>query len=241
MNPHSMYNEAEAIDPHGLVAGNAYLVKRIAFHLAKKLPPSVQVEDLIQSGMIGLVEAAERYDPSRGASFETYAGIRIRGAMIDEIRVSDWSPRSVHKNARDADQALSELEQITGREPTCLEVAQRLGVCLNEYHTILREGSSTHVFSIDQPDDETGKLIELPKSDEPTPSQSHEAQAVKKAISLSIDNLPKRQNIVMTLYYDSGLTLREIGEILKISESRVCQIHAIAISKLKNRLVEWAA
>ena len=234
-----MYNEVVTVDPDGLVAANANLVKRIAFHLMNRLPPSVQAEDLIQAGMIGLLEAARHYDPSQGASFETYAGIRVRGAMLDEIRRSDWTPRSVHRKSREAAETLRAMEQETGRDAKDHEVAEKMGLELRAYHLILTESSAAHVFSFDQPDDHTGETIDLPQSNEATPGEQVEYQSFRLALAEAIKNLPERESLVMSLYYDEDLNLREIGDILGVSESRVCQIHGQALVRLKARLAEW--
>ncbi len=239
MNAHAMYNEVDTVDPEGVVAANRDLVKRIAFHLMNRLPPSVQAEDLIQAGMIGLLEARRHYDPSQGASFETYAGIRVRGAMLDEIRRSDWTPRSVHRKNREAAETLRSIEQETGRVANDSVVADRLGVELSAYHTILTESSAAHIFSFDQPDEHTGETIALPQSDEATPGEQVEYTSFKGALAEAIKNLPERESLVMSLYYDEDLNLREIGEILGVSESRVCQIHGQALVRLKARLAEW--
>ncbi len=239
MNAHAMYNEVETVDPDGLVAANANLVKRIAFHLMNRLPPSVQAEDLIQAGMIGLLEASRHYDPSQGASFETYAGIRVRGAMLDEIRRSDWTPRSVHRKSREAAEVLRNLEQSTGRDAKDREVAELLGLDLRAYHLILTESSAAHIFSFDQPDENTGETIALPQSAEITPGEQIEYLSFRDALGEAIKNLPERESLVMSLYYDEDLNLREIGEILGVSESRVCQIHGQALVRLKARLAEW--
>ncbi len=239
MNAHAMYNEVVTVEPEGLVAANANLVKRIAFHLMNRLPPSVQAEDLIQAGMIGLLEAAKHYDASQGASFETYAGIRVRGAMLDEIRRSDWTPRSVHRKSREAAETLRSMEQATGRDAKGHEVAEQMGLDLRAYHLILTESSAAHVFSFDQPDDHTGETIDLPQSDEATPGEQAEYQSFRTALAESIKNLPERESLVMSLYYDEDLNLREIGDILGVSESRVCQIHGQALVRLKARLAEW--
>jgi len=239
MNAHAMYNEVETVDPDGLVAANANLVKRIAFHLMNRLPPSVQAEDLIQAGMIGLLEAARHYDPSQGASFETYAGIRVRGAMLDEIRRSDWTPRSVHRKSREAAEVLRSIEQESGRDAKGQRVAEALGIDLRQYHLILTESSAAHVFSFDQPDEHTGETLSLPQSDEATPGESVEYHSFRQALAEAIVNLPERESLVMSLYYDEDLNLREIGDILGVSESRVCQIHGQALVRLKARLSEW--
>ena len=239
MNAHAMYNEVTTVDPDGLVAANANLVKRIAFHLLNRLPPSVQAEDLIQAGMIGLLEAARHYDPSQGASFETYAGIRVRGAMLDEIRRSDWTPRSVHRKSREAAEVLRDIEQVSGREAKAGHVAAKLGIELSAYHLILTESSAAHVFSFDQPDEHTGETIALPQSAEASPGEQVEYQSFRSALAENIKNLPEREALVMSLYYDDDLNLREIGDILGVSESRVCQIHGQALTRLKARMTEW--
>jgi len=241
MNAHAMYNDVELVSDNDLITKHAKLVKRIAFHLMHRLPPNVQAEDLIQAGMIGLLEAARQYDPTQGASFETYAGIRVRGAMLDEIRRSDWTPRSVHRKSREAAEALRNIEQETGRDATDVEVASRLGISLSAYHQILTESMSAHVFSFDQPDENTGETISLPESKDIGPSEHMQHGSFKTALANAIKNLPERESLVMSLYYDEDLNLREIGEILGVSESRVCQIHGQALMRLKARLSDWTA
>jgi len=239
MNAHAMYTQFQDNDGTDLVARHADLVKRIAFHLLNRLPPSVQAEDLIQAGMIGLLEAARHYDPSQGASFETYAGIRVRGAMLDEIRRSDWTPRSVHRRAREAAEALRNIEQTTGRDARPQEVADRLGITVGEYQQILRESTAARIFSFDQPDDATGEPYSLPECKSDGPQKVFEKSGFKQALTEAIKKLPQRESLVMSLYYDEELNLREIGEILGVSESRVCQIHGQAMIRLRGRLSEW--
>jgi len=239
MNAHAMYAEVNKMENGDMVTSHANLVKRIAFHMMNRLPPSVQAEDLIQAGMIGLIEAARHYDPSQGASFETYAGIRVRGAMLDEIRRSDWTPRSVHRKAREAAEALRKLEQGTGKDARDEDVAQELGISVKDYQQILTESTSARVFSFDQPDENTGETISLPQADVENPEEAFQTKAFKEALSHTIKNLPERESLVMSLYYDDELNLREIGEILGVSESRVCQIHGQAMVRLRARLAEW--
>ncbi len=239
MNAHAMYAEVNKMENGDMVTSHANLVKRIAFHMMNRLPPSVQAEDLIQAGMIGLIEAARHYDPSQGASFETYAGIRVRGAMLDEIRRSDWTPRSVHRKAREAAEALRRLEQGSGQDARDEEVAGELGITVKEYQQILTESTSARVFSFDQPDENTGETISLPQANVDSPEEAFQTKAFKAALAHTIKNLPERESLVMSLYYDDELNLREIGEILGVSESRVCQIHGQAMVRLRARLAEW--
>lgn len=237
MNAHAMYSAIQNIDQSGLVTSHSDLVKRIAFHLLNRLPPSVQAEDLIQAGMIGLLEAAKNYDPSRGASFDTYAGIRIRGAMLDEIRRLDWTPRSVHRRAREAAEATREIEQRTGRDAKESEVAAVLNISLEDYRQVLRESSTARLFSIDQPDD--SELHAVPDENGITPLGCLEDDDFRDSLAEAIEHLPEREKLVMSLYYDDELNLREIGEVLGVSESRVCQIHGQAMVRLRARLTEW--
>ncbi|MCI0667238.1 MAG: sigma-70 family RNA polymerase sigma factor, partial [Methylococcaceae bacterium] len=150
MNGVASYRDTEASDVGSLVAEHAPLVKRIAYHLGNRLPSSVQKEDLIQAGMVGLLEAIRSYDSSQGASFKTYAGIRIRGSMLDEVRRSDWTPRSVHKKARLVTQTIREIENKTGRDARAAEVAERLDLDLDEYHQILQDSLNCRIFSIEE-------------------------------------------------------------------------------------------
>ena len=222
------------------LARHAGLVKRIAYHLISRLPPSVQVDDLIQAGMIGLLEAARHYDASQGASFETYAGIRVRGAMLDEMRKNDWAPRSVHRRAREVAQAIHELENRHGRDARDSEVAEALGISLEEYHRILQDASSCRLFSLDDVgNDEPGLVEDLP-SDVPDPQQGMQAEDFRRSLVQEIDSLPERERLVLALYYDDELNLKEIGAVLGVSESRISQIHSQAVLRLRARLHDWS-
>jgi len=233
----STYNNQ--IDKSALLEQHAVLVKRIAYHLLARLPASVLVDDLIQSGMIGLFEAANNFDNTKGASFETFAGIRIRGAMLDEMRRGDWTPRSVHKNSRMISGAIKELEAELGRDVTDIEVAERLEISLNEYHQILSEVSTGKILGIDDlgVSEDALKFDETCHGDDPY--QSIENGAFKKGLAECISTLPEREALVLSLYYDEELNLREIGEVLDVSESRVSQIHSQAMHRLKARMQSW--
>jgi len=222
-----------------MIHRHATLVKRIAYHLMSRLPDSVQVDDLIQSGMIGLMEAAKKYDASQGASFETYAGIRIRGAMLDEIRKGDWAPRSLHRKVREIAQAVSQIEAEQGRDARDAEVAARLGMELDEYHRVLQKASTQRIFSLE----------DLPSRDEGIstglgdgisgPLEDAESSDFKAGLARAIAGLPERERLVMSLYYDEELNLRETGAVLGVSESRVCQIHAQALIRLRARMQDF--
>jgi len=216
-----------------LVTRHAELVKRIAYHLAGRLPPSVDVADLIQAGMLGLLEAASNYAANRGASFETYAGIRIRGAMIDALRKLDWAPRSVHRKARAVAAAIREIEKETGRDAKDGEIASKMGVAIEEYHPILQDAASCRLASLDDAASATTP------DDNANPFREVADEGFRASLAGAIDALPERERLVMSLYYTDGLNLKEIGAVLKVTESRVCQLHGQALVRLKARLAEW--
>ena len=221
-----------APDQDALVMRHAELVKRIAYHLAGRLPPSVDVADLIQAGMLGLLEAADHYAANRGASFETYAGIRIRGAMIDALRKLDWAPRSVHRKARAVAAAIRELEKETGRDARDAEIALKMGVTLEEYYSIVQDAASCRLASLDE-------VAVGAAADPVDPFVEVADERFRAALAQEIDSLPEREKLVMSLYYSDGLNLKEIGAVLKVTESRVCQLHGQALLRLKGRLANW--
>jgi RNA polymerase sigma factor for flagellar operon FliA len=222
-----------------MVMRHAELVKRIAYHLAGRLPASVEVADLIQAGMLGLLEAASNYTADRGASFETYAGIRIRGAMLDALRKLDWAPRSVHRKARAVQQAIRELEAEFGREARDGEIAARMGVTLEEYHKISHDAASCRISSLDEANGEDDSLLGRVEDETADPFQDASEDGFREALAKAIKELPERERLVMSLYYDDELNLKEIGAVLKVTESRVCQLHGQALVRLKARLVDW--
>ncbi|MCP3869918.1 MAG: RNA polymerase sigma factor FliA [Gammaproteobacteria bacterium] len=239
MNGLATYSAVQEQDSETLVTAHAALVKRIAYHLVNRLPPNVQADDLIQAGMIGLLEASRNYDPSQGASFETYAGIRIRGAMLDEIRRSDWTPRSVHRKARMVAEAMRGIENEEGRDARDVEVADALGMSLHDYHKILQDASGCRIFSLE----ELQAVGELPQERRDGaisgPFEGMQRDMFKGELAEAIASLPERERLVIALYYDKELNLREIGHVLGVSESRVCQIHSQATLRLRSRLSEW--
>lgn len=214
------------------------LVKRIAHHLLGRLPASVLVEDLIQAGMIGLMEAQQNYDGTKGASFETYAGIRIRGAMIDEMRRGDWVPRSVHRNNRSINQAIRELEGQLHRDPTDIEVAAYLEMSIEQYHSALTDISCSRLMGIDDlgVDDDAISVVD---DENNTLFQGVADESFRQALIASIKTLPERESLVLSLYYDEELNLKEIGAVLGVSESRVSQILSQAVQRLRTKLSAW--
>jgi len=231
----SAYSQrAGARETEALVMRHAELVKRIAYHLAGRLPASVEVDDLIQAGMLGLLEAAANYSEGRGASFETYAGIRIRGAMLDGLRKLDWAPRSVHRKARAVAKAIRELESEYGREARDVEVAERMGMKLSEYHRIVEDSAGCQISSLTT---EEGEMTLTDSSADPFRDVVDED--FRAALAEAIAGLPERERLVMSLYYDDELNLKEIGAALRVSESRICQIHGQALVRLQARLAGW--
>ena len=228
-------------DKSQLVERHAPLVKRIAHHLMARLPASVLVDDLIQSGMIGLLEAAKNFDGSKGASFETFAGIRIRGAMLDEIRKGDWTPRSVHRNGRAITDAISQVESETGRDARDAEIAAKMNVSLPDYHQMLNEVNAGKLVGIEDLGVSEDVITTEQNKGSDTPLDDLMQGAFQKALAHAITTLPEREAIVLSLYYDEELNLREIGEVLEVSESRVSQIHSQAMLKLKSRMKSWRA
>ena len=237
----AMYDDAQKTGNEIRIEDHASLVKRIAYHMMLRMPASVQVDDLIQAGMIGLLEASQKYDASRGASFETYAGIRIRGAIVDEMRRGDWAPRSVHRNARRVAQAIAAVEARTGRDAQDADVAQELGVELEEYFAMLRDSSASRLFSYEETfgEDEYRTEVAGTGSEHTSPLDNVQRDALKQSVAEAITKLSEREQMVLALYYDEELNLKEIGQILGVSESRVSQIHSQAALRLRNRLTEW--
>ncbi|GAB4296334.1 MAG: RNA polymerase sigma factor FliA [Methylophaga sp.] len=222
-----------------LVEQHAALVKRIAYHLIARLPPSVEVEDLIQAGMIGLLDASHQFDSTQGASFETYAGIRIRGAMLDEIRRNDWAPRSVHKKAREISEKMRQIEQNKGRNATDAEVAAALGLDINEYHQHLQNSTGHQLFSLDEFSDNDETQAHPLSAPPPSPDTEALNDGFQLALAKAIDSLPERERLLMSLYYNNELNLKEIGEVLGVSESRVSQIHSQTVLRLRAKLRDW--
>ncbi|MDQ8022529.1 MAG: RNA polymerase sigma factor FliA [Moraxellaceae bacterium] len=233
-----MYNAAGTLDKDQLVTRYAPLVKRIAYHLMAKLPASVQVEDIIQNGMMGLLDAIGRYEEGLGAQFETYAVQRIRGAMLDGLRENDWLPRSLRREMRRIETAVHSLEQLHGRQPTERELAESLGMNLPDYQKMLQEARGYQLvyfedFSDEEEDDFLERHIVGESNDPLSLLEDHD---MRTALVNAIEDLPEREKMVMGLYYEEDLNLREIGEVLGVSESRVCQLHSQAIARLRSRI-----
>jgi RNA polymerase sigma factor for flagellar operon FliA len=220
-----------------LVKMHASMVKRMAYQLLAKLPKSMQLDDLIQAGMLGLLEAVRNYNASRGASFETYASIRIRGNMLDEVRKSGWVPRSVYRNSRLVSQAVKTVENRLGRESKDSEVAEELNLDLEEYYELLQDSAGSQLYGFEDLGLTDDQLIGSNKNQtEPQEKILHDD--LLQYINQALTSLSKNQRMVLSLYYEKDFNLKEIGEILGISESRACQINTEATTKIRQKLAE---
>lgn len=229
-----------------LILKYASLVKYVAGRVAIGLPPNVEFDELVSYGIFGLMDAIEKFDYERGIKFETYAIARIRGAIMDGLRSNDWVPRSVRQKAKKLEKACIDLENRLGRYATDQEISDSLHISLSEFYRVLNEVSCTSLSSLDEiwltrnPEDENVRVLDLVENEDSTdPVKLIQVAELKEALTEAIDALSEREKMVITLYYYEGLTLKEIGKILDISESRVSQIHTKAIFRLQGRLARW--
>ena len=232
------YNPANVTEVEQCVVQFAPLVKRLAHYMMASLPPSVELDDIIQSGMLGLLDAAKRFKDTYGAQFETYAVQRIRGAMLDGLRQSDWLPRSLRKSLRQVEAAISKLEQRHGRPPTEQELATALNIPLAEYQQLLQDARGYQLVSSEdlQGSGDESFIDHYYADARPGPLQSMLDDDQRQTLVAAIEELPDREKKVMGLYYEHELNLREIGDVLGVSESRICQLHSQAIARLRSRL-----
>ncbi|HBF34174.1 TPA: FliA/WhiG family RNA polymerase sigma factor [Candidatus Sumerlaeota bacterium] len=227
-----------------MVEDNLPLVKFVASRIAGRLPPHVELDDLINAGVIGLIDAIEKFDPNRQIKFKTYAEFRVKGAILDELRALDWVPRSTRQKASRIERAFSEMEQKLGRLATDDEMVEHLGITHEEYDEMLAEARGIRLVSLDElhaENDENSErnLLEfLTNPDYIDPAEVLNLEQVYAIVADSIDNLPEKEKLVVTLYYHEELTMKEIGEVLDITESRISQIHTKAILRLRGRLLK---
>jgi RNA polymerase sigma factor FliA len=225
-----------------LILTYAPLVKYVAGRLGSGLPAHVDEGDLISYGLLGLISAIERYDPERDIKFETYAIVRIKGSIIDELRALDWVPRSVRSRAREIERAIGELESKLGRAPTDEEIATKIGLTEEELEESLADISRSSIAALDElwsvsgEGDQVSLLDTIEDTDAPSPAEALDVTDVRETLADAISRLPEREKLVITLYYYEELTLREIGEVLGVTESRVSQLHTKAVLRLRSRL-----
>jgi RNA polymerase sigma factor for flagellar operon FliA len=230
-------NHQAAIDQYGP------LVRRVAAQLIAKLPANVEFDDLVQAGMIGLFDALSRYQANQGAQFETFAMQRVRGAMLDELRGSDWLPRSVRRSQRTIEGAIRKLEQRLHRSPSDVEIAAELGMTIGDYHQVLGESRGSQLVYLDElsgDDSEEGFLDRYAVADEADSLARLRDDKFRAALIAGIDALPEREKQVMGMYYEQEMNLKEIGAVLGVTESRVSQLHSQAVARLRVRLRSWA-
>ena len=233
-----MYSALGLNDKEQCLREHAPLVKRLAHQMMTKLPYSVQIDDIIQAGMMGLLDAASRYDEFHGAQFETYATQRIRGAMLDELREADWLPRSLRRDMRRIEAAINCLQQRLGHQPAESEIAQELGVPLAEYQQMLQESRGAQLVYYEdfhgEDHDDFFERFEFNRDEDPM--DLLEEERFRAELIHAIESLPERERMLMGMIYEQEMNLREIGEVLGVSESRVSQLHSQAVARLRSRM-----
>jgi RNA polymerase sigma factor for flagellar operon FliA len=238
-----MYTARGTLDRNAAIGQYGPLVRRIAAQLIAKLPANVELDDLVQAGMIGLFDALSRYQANQGAQFETFAMQRVRGAMLDELRGTDWLPRSVRRNQRTIESSVQRLEQRLKRPPTDLEIAAEMGLSIADYHVMLTEARGSQLIYLDEmgsEDSEEGFLDRYQTSDDDEPVSRLRDERFRAALVAGIEGLPEREKQVMGMYYEQDMNLKEIGAVLGVTESRVSQLHSQAVARLRARLRSWA-
>lgn len=236
-----VYDASGAIDKDACIHRLTPLVKRIAYYFMARLPSNVQVDDLIQAGLMGLLDAVSHFDNTQGARFETYAVQRIRGSMLDELRQADWLPRNVRKNLRQIESTICKMEQRLGRHPHEQELADELNIPLPQYQQMLQEGRGSQLLYYEdfQESEENDFFDFYCVDDQANPLGILEDKGFKEMLVEAVASLPEREKLVMGLYYEREMNLKEIGAILGVSESRVCQLHSQAGARLRGKLKDW--
>lgn len=238
-----MYNAKGTLEVKPGIEPYLPLVRRAAAKMIGGLPANVEMDDLIQAGMLGLMDAMQRFEPGHGAQFETFAMQRVRGAMLDELRGTDWVPRSVRKGQRDIAAAVHALEQRLQRAPSDVEIAQHLGLALDDYHALLSDVRGAQLVYTDdyEADDSEGHYLDrhIAPDDKSEPSAQLSDRRFREALVRAIEALPEREQYVMSMYYEHDMNLREIAAVLGVTESRVCQLHSQSVARLRARLKDW--
>jgi RNA polymerase sigma factor for flagellar operon FliA len=237
-----MYTAKGTLERHTGVENYLPMVQRVAAKMIGRLPANVEMDDLVQAGMIGLMDAMSRYEEGHNAQFETFAMQRIRGAMLDELRGTDWVPRSVRKNQRDISGAVHHLEQRLKRAPSDLEIAAHMKLTLDDYHEMLTDVRGAQLVYSDDYDSDDGEnhFLDRHTSDEAAdPAAQLEDMRFRQALVAAIGNLPEREQYVMSMYYEHDMNLKEIAAVLGVTESRVCQLHSQSVARLRAKLRDW--
>ena len=237
-----MYTAKGRLDSGSLLKQFSPLVRRLAHQMIAKLPANVEIDDLIQVGMIGLNDALARFDPSQGVQFETFATQRIRGAMLDELRGSDWMSRGDRRHQRMIETAVHKLEQKLGRAPSETEIAAEMGMKLTDYQELLGKVRGTQRVYLEDMSGDDGDEDFLDRhmvDADANPLGRLSDRKMREALVAAIENLPQREQYVMSMYYEHDMNLKEIAAVLGVTESRVCQLHSQSIARLRTRMREW--
>jgi RNA polymerase sigma factor for flagellar operon FliA len=237
-----MYTAKGQLDNSSLIRQYSPLVRRLAHQMIAKLPANVELDDLIQVGLIGLTDALSRFDVGQGVQFETFATQRIRGAMLDELRGSDWMSRGNRRQQRSIEAAVHKLEQKLGRAPQESEIAAEMGISLGEYQDMLSKVRGTQLVHLEDisGDEDGDDYLDRHVADEGgDPMSLLQDHRMRTALVAAIKNLPEREQYVMSMYYEHDMNLKEIAAVLKVTESRVCQLHSQAIARLRVKLRDW--
>ena len=241
-----VYTARGTVDRQDYVKQYAPLVRRLAHQMVARLPANVELDDMIQAGMMGLMDAVGRYEEAQGTQFEHYAASRIRGAMLDELRANDWLPRSARKSQRDIENAIHRLEGKLKRAPSESEIAREIGISVSEYQEMLHEARGAQLVYFDDlggggGDDEDYLERNIADSAEGggDPSAFLRDKRFRGALVAAIEELPEREKLLMAMYYEQDMNLREIGAVMGVTESRVCQLHSQAVARLRSKLKHW--
>jgi len=237
-----VYTAQGTLDRSSAVERYGPMVRRMASQMIGRLPANVELDDLVQAGMIGLIDAMSRYENDRGAQFETFATQRVRGAMLDELRGSDWLPRSVRRNQRTIEAAIHRAEQRLGRAAGEVDIAEELGMPLGEYQQLLDAARGAQLVYLDDradDDGEEGALERSLASDEADPFETLGDARFRRALVAAIEALPERERLVMGMYYEQEMNLKEIGAVLGVTESRISQLHSQAVARLRAQMKHW--
>ena len=235
-----MYTAKGQLDRNALIRQYQPLVRKLAHHMMAKLPANVQVDDLIQVGLMGLSEALTRFEATQGVQFETFATQRIRGAMLDELRENDWASRGTRKSQKEIEESVRRLEHRLGRSPLESEIAADLGMSLSDYQNLLGKVRGTQLVYLEDmthgSDDEDGFLDRHMGDEEADPLSLLRNQRLREALVAAIKNLPEREQYIMSMYYEQDMNLKEIAAVLDVTESRICQLHSQSIARLRAKM-----
>ncbi len=238
-----MYTAKGQLDREALIRQHVPLVRRLAHHMIAKLPPNIELDDLIQVGMIGLTEALSRYEAAQGVQFETFATQRIRGAMLDELREGDWMSRSSRKSQKDIEKAVRRVEQKLGRSPLESEIAAEMGLSLPDYQSLLGKVRGTQLVYLEdmtrggeEGDEGFLERHDVSDYDGANPVELLRDQRLRSALVKAIESLPEREQYIMGMYYEHDMNLKEIAAVLGVTESRICQLHSQSIARLRAKM-----